>query len=472
MAPEIITLIILGVAIVLFFTEVISLPVTAMLVPIALSLTGILDPQDAFANFGNRWVVIFMAMFMVSEAIFKTGFAGKLGDMAIKMAGQSYLKILLLVMLILGVMSAFLSNTGSTAVFIPVVLAIALSAGIDSKKLLMPMAFASSLGGTLTAIGTPPNGIVNGVLETYPEFPEFGFFEFGKVGIFIFIAGILYMVLMGNKLVPGELKEKDGEDSTENTGQAVGQGNRQRKGMQEEFQGEQGGRKAAQYGKGESEEKAGNEESHGQARDGGQGNLSRGERPEKMWVAVLVFLFVVVSMATGFIDLQVAAMLGAMLTIITGCITMEEAFNSISWTTIFLFAGMLSMSEAMEATGAAALIADGIASIAYSPMIALAVLFLTTAVLTNFMSNTATGALFAPIGISLAGSIGVSPFPFLMGVAMAASCCFLTPIATPPNTLVLGPAGYNFMDYLKAGWPLQLISFLVAMVVIPIFFPF
>ncbi len=424
MTPEIITFIILGAAIILFFTELTPLPVTAMLVPIALSLTGILDPQDAFANFGNRWVIIFMAMFMVSEAIFKTGFAGKLGDMAIKMAGQNYLKIVLLVMLILGVMSAFLSNTGSTAVFIPVVLAIGLSAGIDSKKLLMPMAFASSLGGTLTAIGTPPNGIVNGVLETYPDFPEFGFFEFGKVGIFIFIIGILYMVLIGNRLVPGEVKKKE-------AGEHKGQEGEDRK-----------------------------------------EHSPKAERPEKMWVAILVFVFVVISMATGFIDLQVAAMLGAMLSIITGCITVEEAFRSISWTTIFLFAGMLSMSEAMEITGAAALIADGIATIAFSPMVALAVLFLTTAILTNFMSNTATGALFAPIGISLAGSVGASPFPFLMGVAMAASCCFLTPIATPPNTLVLGPAGYSFLDYFKAGWPLQLISFIVAMVVIPIFFPF
>nr|WP_240503478.1 SLC13 family permease [Natranaerobius trueperi] len=409
-------LVILLVAIFLFFTEIFPLPVTAMLVPIALSLTGILEPSEAFSYFGDRWVVIFMGMFIISSAMFKTGFASQIGDMTVKVAGNSKFGLMILVMLVLGLMSALLSNTGATAVFVPVVVAVCLSSDRSPKTMLMPMAFASSLGGTLTVIGTPPNGIINSVLNESTKYSEFGFFEFGRVGIFLFIIGILYMVLIGYKLLPDGVPEG----------------------------------------------------SHGFSNNHSSEQL----RSDKMWVGLLIFLFVVISMATGIIDLQVAAMLGAMLTIVTGCLTIDEAFNSISWTTVFLFAGMLSMSQAIEDTGAALLIANMIANVSVSPLIVLAVLFVTTALLTNFMSNTATAAVFAPIGITIAESIHVSPYPFLMAIAIASSCCFITPIATPPNTIVLGPAGYSFKDYFKAGWPLQLITFIVSMIIIPIFFPF
>ncbi|WP_350342852.1 SLC13 family permease [Proteinivorax tanatarense] len=413
-SPEYTALFILAVAIYLFFTEKFPLPVTAMLVPIALSLTGILEPAVAFSNFGDRWVVVFMGMFIISGAMFKTGFASVIGDITVKMAGKSRLKLMLLVMGVLGIMSALLSNTGATAVFVPVVVAVCLSSGTSPKAMLMPMAFASSLGGTLTVIGTPPNGIVNSVLNDSAQYMEFGFFEFAKVGIFLFILGIAYMVLIGYKLLPkGEIENIDDKPKKE--------------------------------------EKL---------------------RTDKMWVAVLIFLFVIISMATGVVDFQVAAMLGAMFTIITGCLTMEEAFNSISWTTVFLFAGMLSMSEAIQVTGAADLIASGLVNVSDTPYIVLMVFFITTSLLTNFMSNTATAAVFAPIGITVAESLQVSPYPFVMAIAIGASCCFLTPIATPPNTIVLGPAGYSFKDYFVAGWPLQLLTFIISMIIIPIFFPF
>ncbi|WP_158438294.1 SLC13 family permease [Natranaerobius thermophilus] len=409
-----ITFLILIIAIILFFLEILPLPVTAMLVPISLSLTGILEPQDAFSYFGDRWVIVFLGMFIISGAMFKTGFANRIGDLTVKIAGNNGFMLLFLVMLVLGVMSAFLSNTGATAVFVPVVVAVCLRSGINSKKMLMPMAFASSLGGTLTVIGTPPNGIVNSVLNESAKYSELGFFEFSKVGIFIFIIGILYMVFFGYKLLPKESTDE-----------------------KEAFE-----------------------------------DFSQNLRTEKMWFALLIFIFVIISMATGIIDLQVAAMLGAMLTIITGCLTMNEAFNSVNWTTIFLFAGMLSMSQAIEDSGAADLIANQIVNVSVSPYIVLGILFITTALLTNFMSNTATAAIFAPIAINIAESMSVSPYPFMMAIAISASCCFLTPIATPPNTIVLGPAGYRFKDYFIAGWPLQVITFIVAMIIIPIFFPF
>ncbi len=158
--------------------------------------------------------------------------------------------------------------------------------------------------------------------------------------------------------------------------------------------------------------------------------------------------------------------------VITGCMTMKEAFKSIDWTTIFLFAGTLALSAALEKSGAAKLIATAVVSQVSDPYMLMAVVCGLTAIVTNFMSNTATAALMAPLAVPIAVQGGVSPLPLLMGIAMSASACFLTPIATPPNTIVLGPGKYKFMDYFKAGWPLQIISYIMCVVFIPMIWKF
>lgn len=410
----IITLIILGTAAVLFFTEALPLPVTAMLVPVALSFPGIdiLSSSRAFADFGNKWVVLFMAAFILGEAVFRTGFADKIGQLTVKAAGKSQLKLMLLVMLAIGTMSAFLSNTGTTAAFIPIVMGICVSASLKPGKLLIPMAYAASLGGTLTLIGTPPNGLVNDALEKSGIAP-FGFFEFAKIGILIFIVGILYYGTIGHKLLP---------------------------------------------------------ESKAKAKDFVSDTLKY--RTNKMWIATLVFTFVVLMTATGTIPLVTAFMLGACMVVMTGCITMQEAFNSISWTTIFLFAGMLPLGSAMAATGAATMIANTVITYVHSPLALLAAAYILTALITEVMSNTATAALVMPLGIALADAFDVSAKPILMAIAVAASSCFLTPIATPPNMIILGPGGYSFKDYAKSGWPLEILCAVVAIAVIPMIWPF
>lgn len=408
------TLGILGVAAVLFFTEVIPLPITAMLVPVGLSLFNIIPAKAAFANFGDQWVVIFMAMFVVGDAIFITGFADKVGKTALKLSKGSEAKLLIYTMLAVGVLSAFLSNTGTVVVAIPMIMAMCDSAGVKPGKILMPAAFASSLGGTITLVGTPPNGIVNSVLQKMaPNIPPFGFFEYAKFGVPLLIIGLLYYALIGKKFLP-----KSSGDYEETTTEA------------------------------------------------------RTLRPHKMWWSVGTFIFVVTVMATGFMPLVTAAMLGACLMVITGCMTMREAFKSIDWTTIFLFAGMLSMSTALQKSGAAELIAKNVVAMVQNPYAVMAVCCFLTQLITNFMSNTATAALMAPLAVPIAIQSGVSPLPLLMGIAMSASACFLTPVATPPNTIVLGPGKYNFMDYFKAGWPLQVISFLACVFIIPMIWPF
>jgi len=435
MDPASIVLIILGAAAILFFTELVPLPVTAMLVPISLNLAGVIPADEAFKNFGNKWVVLFMGMFVVGEGIFRTGLADRVGKIVIHTAGASKARLVVMTMLAVGIMSGFLSNTGTVAVFIPLVVGVAASAKLKAGLLLMPMAFAASLGGTITVIGTPPNGVVNSAMENAITSGQlaaggsrsFGFFEFGKIGLIFLAAGILYYAVIGHRFL------------TQSEGDSV--------------------------------------EQH-------RGSITY--RTDKRWQGLGVFVLVILVMGLTAlkqtdpekfallpgIPLQTAAMLGACLMVITRCVTMKEAFNSISWTTIFLFAGMLSMSTAMRTSGAAELVADFVVTRISHPHVLLAAVFGITAIVTNFMSNTATATLMGPLGIAMAVKMGVNPAPILMGVAMAASCCFLTPIATPPNTMVLGPGGYKFRDYIKAGWPLQVISFILGVALIPLLWPF
>ena len=413
------TLAILIGAAILFFTEALPLPVTAMLVPCALSLFKIISPQQAFANFGEVNVVIFMAMFILGEGTFATGFANRVGEWTIKLSKGSEARLLLYSVISIGALSAFLSNTGTTAMALPMILAMCAAARINPGKILMPVAFASSMGGTITLVGTPPNLLINSALQQMGGdigIQPFGFFEFAMFGVPLLAMGVLYYATIGRKLLPETKPAVDFSDMK----------------MHE----------------------------------------PREMRTRKMGISVAIFIFVVIAMAAKLMPLVTAAMLGALMMIITGCITMKEAFKSIDWTTIFLFAGMISMSTAMQKSGAATLIATSVVQLVSDPYAILAASCAITAIITNFMSNTATAALMAPLAIPIAIQGGVSPLPIAMGIAMSASACFLTPIATPPNTLVFGPGNYSFGDYIKAGWILQVLSFILCMVLIPIIWPF
>ncbi|MDD4321522.1 MAG: SLC13 family permease, partial [Acidaminococcaceae bacterium] len=203
---------------------------------------------------------------------------------------------------------------------------------------------------------------------------------------------------------------------------------------------------------------------------------------KKQWISGAILLVVVFVMAfgnkiglKGIVTLEMAAIVGAMVSVLTGCLTEKQAYASIDWVTIFLFAGMMPVSSAMDKTGAGKLIAGwavGIMGGSPSPLIVTAVLFIISCGLTQFMSNTASAALLCPIGIAISKQLGASPKAVLMAIAVAASCAFASPVGTPPNTLVLGPGGYKFMDYVKAGTGLVIVSFVVSLIVIPIVWPF
>ena len=428
MDPAITTLCVLAVAAFLFVTELIPLAVTAMAACTALGILGVLPSKQVSAGLSNSTVVLFGGMFVIGAAMFKTGLAEAIGVAVVKKAGTGEIRLMGAIMLVTIVLSSVSSNTGTVACLMPVIIGICQAAKIPASKELMPLAIAANVGGTITMIGTPPNVIVTGALAA-AGLPTFGFFEFAKIGIPLSIIILLYTLFVGRHFLPvhnaGDMDEEAVKAAKEEAGSA-------------------------------------------------------GDAPKsktKMWISGLILIGVVLAMALGLknLPLHTAAVTGAILCVITGCLKEKEAYAGIDWVTIFLFAGMLSVATAMDKTGAGKLIADTVVGMMGSnpnPYVLTAVLFLISNILTQFMSNTASAALLAPIGISIAQEVGCDPKPVLMALGIAASMAFATPMATPPNTLVLGPGNFTFNDYVKVGVPMCLLSWVACVVIIPIFWPF
>ena len=429
MDPAITTLCVLAVAAFLFVTELIPLAVTAMAACTALGILGVLPSKQVYAGLSNSTVVLFGGMFVIGAAMFKTGLAETIGLWVVNKAGTKEVPLMGAVMLVTIILSSVSSNTGTVACLMPVVIGIANAAGVAPSKELMPLAVAANVGGTITMIGTPPNVIVTGALSA-AGLPSFGFFEFALIGVPLSVIVLVYMLTIGRKTIP--VKSAGAMDE-----EAV---------------------KAAKEEAGASDDNA-------------------PKNKTKMIISGLILIGVVVAMALKLktVPLHTAAVTGAILCVITGCLKEKEAYAGIDWVTIFLFAGMLSVATAMDKTGAGKLIADTVVGMMGehpNPLVLCAVLYLISNVLTQFMSNTASAALLAPIGISIAQSIGADPKPVLMALGIAASMAYATPMATPPNTLVLGPGGFSFNDYVKVGLPLCIITFIASVLIIPIFWPF
>lgn len=424
MSAAVVTLIVLGIVALLFVTEVVPLAITAMGGAIALGILGVIPMKTVFSGLSNSTVVLFAGMFVIGAAMFHTGLAQKLGEGVVRVAGTSENKLMFGSMLIAASVSSVSSNTGTTAALMPVIIGICKASKIPASRQLMPMAFGAGLGGIITLVGTPPNIIAAGALSAAGLRP-FGFFEFAWIGIPLTVVGIAYMMFIGKYLLPKA-------DAAE--GVVIDE-------------------------------------------DAMQEATASSDDPKKMLITGLTLLGVVVVMALDLkqLPLEVAAVIGAIVLVLSKCLTEKQAYTGIDWVTIFLFAGMMPIAAAMEQSGAGKLIADNVVSVLGgnpSPLFVTAILFLLSGGLTQIMSNTACTALLAPIGISIAKGLGASPHAVLMAIAIAASCAFATPVGTPPNTLVLGPGGYKFMDYVKAGTGLVIVCFIVSIIIIPIVWPF
>ena len=385
MTPDVQFLLLLAVIALLFITELIPLAVTSIGGAVACGLLGFITPKAVFSGLSNSSVLLFAGMFVVGAAMFHTGLAQNIGKKVVSVFGTSEKSLMLGIMIIGAVLSGFLSNTGTTACLMPVVLGICSAARLPASRQLLPLAFGIAFGGIFTITGT------------------------------------LYMMFIGYRFLPKVNAAADIE-------------------IEQEF------------------------------------DVSN-DNPQKQLISGLILLGVVIVMALNlkFITLEMAAVIGALVAVLTGCLTEKQAYASIDWVSIFLFAGMISVSSAMDKTGAGKLLAKFCVDLlggTPSPLFVAALLFLVSSFLTQFMSNTATATLLCPIGVAIAQQIGASPHAVVMSITIGIACAYATPVGTPPNTLVLGPGGYRFMDYVKVGTPLIFVSFIVSMIVIPIVWPF
>lgn len=420
MSPTTITLIFLAFAAVMFVTEKIPLAVTSMIVCIGLVITGVLNVNDAFSGFINSNVILFVAMFIVGGALFETGMANEIGSLVTKFA-KSERGLIVAIMVIVGVMSGFLSNTGTAAVLIPVVIGIAAKSGYKRSRLLMPLVFAAAMGGNLSLIGAPGNMIAQSALE--PLGLSFGFFEYAVVGLPILIAGILFYATIGFRILPNHDTEEDDSifDETQDFG-----------------------------------------------------SVPKWKKVLSLVILIATLMGMIFEEQIG-VKLCITGCVGALLLILTGVISEKDALKSIDLKTIFLFGGTLSLAKALEVTGAGELIADkviGALGDHPSPVFFTLVVFLLCCVMTNFMSNTATTALMAPICLSIAQGMGADPRAVLMACVIGGSCAYVTPIGMPANTMVVGAGNYKFIDYAKSGLPLIVIATVISMIILPIAFPF
>ncbi|MCE5173083.1 SLC13 family permease [Paenibacillus profundus] len=619
-ADMIITLVVLAAAAILFMSGKVRSDLVAICSLVLLVLLDILSPNEALSGFSNSIVIMMIGLFIVGGGIFQTGLAKMASGKMLKLAGDSEFRLLITVMLATSFIGAFVSNTGTVAVMLPIVVSLATSANISPGRLLMPLAFASSLGGTLTLIGTPPNLVISETLSK-AGFEELSFFSFTPIGLVCLVIGT-GLILLLSKLLPKE----HGEGKGNRRGRSLNELARQYQLSQNLYRVQVSDdslittktlleldipnqyqvhiieirRKTSHknpFFKTINQEIAGpltvinkqdilyvygvfeavqafaefyqlalldhqvveqsiiqNTERFAsdqigiaevllppnsslinqQVKQSGfrekysvniLGIQRKGEyllhqlKDEKIrfgdalliqgtWksiallskeesdivvvgqpletaaaiplnhkapIAAGIMLFMVVLMILEVFPAVISVMIAAILMVATGCLRgMEAAYKTINWESIVLIGGMIPMSIAIEKTGAAALLSEKLVSSLgnIGPFALLAGVYFTTSILTLFISNTACAVLFAPIALTAAVQLGVSPVPYLFAVAIAAGMCFAVPFSTPPNALVMSAGKYTFMDYVKVGLPLQLLLGVAMVALLPLFFPF
>ena len=583
------TLGIIVLAVILFATEKLRVDLVALMVLLTTALLGLVTTEEAFAGFANPAVITVWAVYIVSGGLFITGVADMLGERIIRIAGNSEPRLIAVIMIACGSMSAFMNNIGATAVLLPAVVGISRQAKIPLSRLLMPLAFSSLLGGNMTLIGTPPNILAAAMLSDR-GLTSFSFFDFAPMGIIVFVTGILYMVLVGRHLIPirKPMTTEDAYQLQEYVSEVrvlpecvlVGHNLfESRLGADYDlnvlFVIHEGVTKTAPHrntiiGAGdilivegsldnlmraqeklglviEAERKLGigdlAEDEHAiveatlapratisgrtlrgiEFRDHygftalairrhgevirdrlrdvrlefGDTLLLKGprhrlvslqqaneflllepvqmetRRRDKAALAVGIMglsLFLVTFMN---VHISMALVIGSVLMVLTGCLTMDEAYQSIEWRSIFLIAGMLPLGIAMETTGTARYLADMlVAGLGpYGPVAVLGGVYLFASLLTQPMSNAAATVLIVPIAIDIALGLGADPRPFVLATVIGASTSFLTPVGHQANILVFGPGGYKFTDYTKVGLPLTLVTMIVTMLVLPLLWP-
>jgi di/tricarboxylate transporter len=579
----------------------------AVLVVLALMLSGVLSVGEALSGFGSPVVILVAGLLVIGEMLDRTGVARAIGDWIVKHGGASETRLIVMIMVGAAGLGAVMSSTAIVAIFIPIILRIAAETGLNSARMLMPMSYAALISGMLTLIATPPNLVVTEELQS-AGYEGFGFFSFTPVGLAVFVVAVAYILLVGRRLLaadaapaadvrPARRIEQIREDY--NIGATV---DAVTVTSESPLAGETIATSAieSRYGvrvlgllrrEGRIEKRVPAPSSDKEIHSGDQllvvghpGNqarlqeemrlerfiLSRSERRRWFWEAggavVLIhpessligksireaefrtrfglhvlglrrgqearenfedlelaasdslFVlgswtriqqlqsmnheFVVLEMPAEYGDvvpeqskmpvsltilagmvllgvfdlvpLVAAVIMAVVAAIVTRCLTMEEAYRAIHWSSVVLVAGMLPLADALNQTGGTDLVVRGLMSAVgeSSPGTLLSVIFFLTAGLSLFLSNTAAAVLVAPIAITSAQTVGISPYPLAVAVVIAASAAFVTPVSSPVVTLVVEPGRYRFVDFVKVGVPLLVLAWAATLLVAPLVFPY
>ena len=612
-----VTIIILVLSAIFFMIGKIRSDLIALCSLILLVLFDILTPAEALSGFSNSVVIMMVGLFVVGGAIFQTGLAKMVSGKIMRTAGKNQFLLFILVMLVTSFVGAFVSNTGTVALMLPIVVSLANSADMSPSRLLMPLAFASSMGGMLTLIGTPPNLVIQEAIVDAGLEP-LSFFSFTPVGLVCIAVGIIVLIPLSKWILSRKKRQAEDEkkshpsmaellreyqleqrlfrvqvpadstycgkmlqelDISEKYGVGILEIRRKISTRRHFFNNiydhiTAGPHTVIQSGdilylSGDAEHVSRmigdnalwkldtiyntsesdkmnqtgvaevlllhNSSLHNVAvRDCGfrekfninilgiqrndtyyvhdlrdfrmhsgdalliQGEwseIARMSREQNDWVvlgqpieqvakvtidrkapvAAGIMLLMILAMIFDWVPAVMAVIIAAVLMVFTGCLrNVEDAYRTINWESIVLIAAMMPMSLALEKTGASSGISMALVSGLgeYGPLALLAGIYFTTSLMTMFISNTATAVLLAPIAMQSAVSLGVSPYPYLFAVTVAASMCFASPFSTPPNALVMSAGKYTFMDYVKVGLPLQLVIGIVMIFVLPLLFPF
>ena len=596
-----ITFVILAAALILFLTDVLPADLVALLVVVALGVTGVLTPAEAFSGFSRSAVITIIAIFVLTEGLQRTGVTDQVGNVLLKVGGQSESRLIVTVMIAGSFLSLFMNNIAAAAVLLPAVSGAASKVSISKSRLLMPLAFATILGGMATLL-TTTNIILNSLLHDNGV-EGYRISDFLPVGSILVIAGIAFMALFGKRLLPSdsqiertqapnvtgssdlveayglgrnlfrarlpenssligktlaeshlredfdvsvvaiernekrifalspetkirgrdilvmegdeqdfrkrdvqpyveflptpEWKESDLESQIVEVVEAM-IAPRSRligKTLRESHFREKYGMSVLAIWRGEEEiffELADVPLDFGDALllQGTRDKLavlaadpdlillvSKGETaitvPNKGLAAIMIFA-ATLGFAIAFPDLTGPIMMGGGLAMmLTGIISTEEAYSAIGWKSVFLVAGMLPMGVALIKTNAASLIEGDInqALAGYAPIVMLGGMVLFTLIFTQAINGAVAAAVIGPIAIKVAQQTGINPRSMVMGVAMACSMAFITPLGHAVNILVMSPGGYKFRDYVKVGLPMTAILFVVVMIFLPIFWP-
>ena len=603
----VVTLLILVAAMYGFVSERLAPDVTALLALLALLLTGVLTPYEAFSGFSHPATISVAAVLVLSAGVERTGALTYIARRVLTPLGNSELTLTVVIMVIISSISAFVNNTAAVAVFIPVVIEVCRRTGASPSRVLMPMSHAATFGGMCTLIGTSTNLVAHEFARSY-GLRGFSMFELGKVGLPMLIAGFAYMLFVGRKFLPrtqpgdvlamqlGEryLAELIIEPDSPWTGKEVNAEHFERdfdvdligvlragqvltmgdpglvfapydsllvRGPLEHvlkltsqngldlhrprvFSGEREpeeqdaeeprveksaekkeddarpqlaevvvlttsglvGRtlKAARFAerfdavvlglrrRGEVNERPSITPLHAgdmllvegrrdalQALAETRGFLVVGtparpeERPGKLVITIVTLIAVVLVVSLGFLPIVTAATAGCAVLMLTGCLRPSEAYRAIDLSLVFILAGSLALGAALNKTGITTLLADWLAGISATtgPYFILAGFFILAVVVSELMSNSGTVALLGPITISVAAKMGINPMSLLAAITFGASAAFAMPIGYQTSLMIYGPGGYRFKDFIRMGIPLDLILALLALLLIPYFWP-